>query len=189
MQYIALDIGNVCIQLGHQRLLTELQLQPDFFSRPEIIRAIEMHEFGHWNEDMFFQELHKVPELQKLSPTKLRQGYRNLLCDPVPGMPELLKALPENGIIPVFFSDISIYHLEICRRIIPAMHRYSGVYSFDVHTHKPGPAMFDRFEQLYGQPLLYTDDRSELISAARERGWQAEVFQSCDQLKSLLKVD
>ena len=189
MQYIALDIGNVCIQLGYQQLMTELQLKPDFLTRPEIRRVIEMHEFGHWDEDIFFKELQKVPELQGFSLAELHSGYRKLLRDPIPGMPELLNTLPENGIIPVFFSDISIYHLEICRRIIPEMHRYSGVYSFDVHTHKPGQAMFDRFEQLYGRPLLYTDDRCELIDAARNRGWQAEVFQSCDQLKTLLRLD
>ena len=189
MRFLALDIGNVCIKLNYERLLSQLGMTPDFFASAPIKKLVQRYEFGRCSDDDFFRELGQLPELRKYDDAVLRFGYRALLDNPLPGMPELLRELPDHGILPVFFSDISVFHLNACRDIIPEMQRYPGIYSFDTHAYKPDPAMFAQFESIYGVPVFYTDDRSELIAAARQRNWPAEVFHSASELLRQLGIN
>ena len=189
MRFLALDIGNVCIKLNYERLLSQLGMTPEFFASAPIKDLVRRHEFGLCSADEFFRGLGRLPELRKYDDAALRAGYRALLRDPLPGMPELLRRLPDCGILPVFFSDISVFHLNCCRDIIPEMQRYPGIYSFDTHAYKPSAEMFAQFERIYGVPVLYTDDRSELIASAKKRNWPAEVFHSASELLEQLGVN
>ena len=189
MRFLALDIGNVCIKLEHERLLSQLGMSPEFFASAPIKDLVRRLEFGLCSADEFFRELGRLPELRKYDDAALRAGYRALLGNPLPGMPELLRRLPDHGILPVFFSDISVFHLNCCRDIMPEMQRYPGIYSFDTHAYKPSPEMFAQFESIYGVPVFYTDDRSDLIAAAQQRNWPAAVFHSVAELLRQLGVN
>ena len=61
-----------------------------------------------------------------------------------------------------------------------------GIFSFSAGAQKPDEAMFAAFERSFGIPALYTDDRMELIEAARERGWNAVQFTSAENLQQLI---
>ncbi len=60
----------------------------------------------------------------------------------------------------------------------------SGVYSSHVQLIKPQPAIFAHAEQQFGMPgrdLLFFDDHPPNVQAARDCGWQAEVFSGAAQ--------
>ena len=102
-------------------------------------------------------------------------------------MSELVNSLPQMGITPVFFSDISTLHLARTRELFPAEATVKdGIYSFTSGGQKPSALMFDAFESRFGRPLLYVDDRMELIAAAKKRNWPALVFTSAEELKQAL---
>ena len=46
--------------------------------------------------------------------------------------------------------------------------------------------MFGAFEERYGKPFIYVDDRAELIEVARVRGWNAQVFQGAEWLEKIV---
>ena len=60
------------------------------------------------------------------------------------------------------------------------------MYSFVSGAQKPAPEMFAAFEEKFGIPDLYTDDRAELIDAALKRNWNAVRFTSAENLKQAL---
>lgn len=183
MKFIALDIGNVCIRIEPRRALTTLGLNE---APPELLRATLDFESGKLGEAEFMFRASAACGA-RFTEKELRNAFRAILIEPMPGMSELVLSLPARGIQPVFFSDISVSHLAQVREMFPgALAVPEGVYSFDAGALKPGEAMFARFENLYGRPLRYFDDRPELIAAATERGWRAVRFESADRMAAEL---
>ena len=60
------------------------------------------------------------------------------------------------------------------------------MFSFVSGAQKPDEIMFTAFEERFGIPALYVDDRMELISAARTRGWNAHPFTTASDLLTYL---
>ena len=104
-----------------------------------------------------------------------------------PRLNELVFSLPARGIQPVFFSDTSALHLAEVRRKFPAAAVVpEGIYSFEVGARKPARAMFEAFESRFGRPVLYVDDRPELIEGAAKFGWNALRFTGAEALERAL---
>ena len=183
MKYAAIDIGNVCIAIDRTAPLREMGLPADTTFSAEMIDFIRQLEFGIINENEFFQLLSGIPACKGLSRNKLMELYDSILRAPIPGMKELLTELPELGVMPVFFSDISTFHLAGSYKRMPEMQLFEGIFSFNYGAYKPSKIMFDAFEQKYGKPIIYTDDRAELIEGALANNWNAHCFVSAEILR------
>lgn len=183
MMYAAIDIGNVCISIDKTAPLRGMGLPPDDNILQDIHQCVQRFEFGITDEETFFTELSRLAFCKGEPVEKLKKLYDSILLDPVPGMKELLEELPSLGVMPVFFSDISTFHLEGSRIRMPLMRKYEGIYSFDYGVYKPSPVLFKAFEDLYGKPVIYADDRSELIDGALGYGWNAHRFTSSENLR------
>ncbi len=184
-EFLALDIGNVCIRIAPERALKAL----GFRSREEAagLIAIELEfETGRISEDEFIRRaVRHCPSGTTVS--AMREAFSAILVEAMPGMPELVRKLPAQGIQPVFFSDVSTFHLREFRMMFPAAEAVpDGVYSFETGALKPDPVMFAAFERRFGVPLLYTDDREDLIAAARDHGWNARRFTNAADLTETL---
>ena len=178
MKTLALDIGNVCIKIDFANFARTLGVD----AIPEKIVTLQQQmECGKLPADEFIRAVRchfSLPESRCL------EAFNAILLHPVPGMSELVRSLQRSGITPVFFSDISPLHLARTRELFPAAAAVqNGIYSFTAGGQKPSEQMFDAYEQSFGRPLLYVDDRAELISAARKRNWTATVFTSAEALK------
>ena len=101
----------------------------------------------------------------------------------MPGMLETVRSLAVRGVRFSFMSDISPIHLEQVFRYCEFAHLVSGgIYSFSAGAFKlQGNTMFDAFERRYGRPLVFFDDRVEIIEHACGLGWNAVRFQSPEQ--------
>ena len=184
MKYLALDIGNVCIKVDHRTMCEELGLAT---LPPGVTAAAMKFECGRAPFEAILNALREVPEASGVTLKQLERVFHDILQAPVPGMSELVASLPDRGIQPVFFSDISARHLEQVRQMFPAAGAVPcGIYSFQIGFLKPSPAMFLAFERRFGAPLLYTDDRQELIDAAHAFGWRAHRFSAADELEEAL---
>ena len=187
MKYIALDIGNVCIKVDHASAFARM----GFRGAPgaEVLLAAQAFECGRLSADALFGVMQKQPETSGKSREELLDDFNSILVEPVAGMSELIKTLPARGIQPVFFSDISYIHLEGTRKLFPAAEVIPcGIYSFQVGALKPSEKLFRAFERRFGEPLLYVDDRKELIEAAQRHGWNAWQFESAAALADKLKL-
>lgn len=183
MKYAAIDIGNVCIAIDKTAPLRAMGLPDATSLSAEMTELIRQFEFGIIRENEFFQLLSEIPDCKGLSRNKLMSLYDSILLAPVPGMKELLTEMPELGITPVFFSDISTFHLAGSYKRMPEMRLFEGIFSFKCGAYKPSKIMFDAFEQKYGKPVIYTDDRAELIAGAIANNWNAHRFISADILR------
>ena len=183
MKYAAIDIGNVCIAIDKNAPFKGMGFTPTADFSGKLTEFVRRLEFGEITEDEFFSSLGEQPECQNLTKSDVMRLYDSILLTPVAGMRELLTLLPDMGVTPVFFSDISTFHLEGSRQRFPEMRRFEGIYSFNFGAYKPSEILFEAFEKKYGKPVIYTDDRMELITAAREYGWNAHCFVSAEELK------
>ena len=183
MMYAAIDIGNVCISIDKTAPLRGMGLADKETALQDIHRCVRRFEFGITDEESFFAELGELDFCRGIAIDELKKLYDAILVSPVPGMKELLEELPALGVTPVFFSDISTFHLEGSRRRMPLMREYEGIYSFDYGAYKPSEVLFKAFEARYAVPLIYADDREDLIYGASQYGWNAHKFTSSENLR------
>ena len=186
MKYIALDIGNVCVKLNHAEVFGRFGAAVDSPMVARFKKELRDFEFGKISGEAFFDRLAALPEAAGYSRLELRRTFDDLLAAPVDGMPELFEEFPAMGIVPAYLSDISTLHLKRSYDLFPRMADYTGIYSFDTGCYKPDSRMFQAYEARFGKPLLYTDDRADLIAAARDYGWEAEVFTTVQNLRKTL---
>ena len=180
---LALDIGNVCIKIDQQNVFRKLNIPQ---APGGMFELSEDFECGRIDEEEFFERFRKLTG-EKFSIEFLAAAFDSILIAPVPGMSELVSSMAENGIKPVFFSDISTAHLRRTRELFPAEKAVpDGIYSFVCGARKPSAEMLLGFEKSFGVPDLYVDDRIELIEAARKHGWHAVQFQGAENLSNEL---
>ncbi|MDD3885433.1 MAG: hypothetical protein PHI35_01000 [Victivallaceae bacterium] len=183
---VAIDIGNVCVKIHPERFCAELGFSSIAEVPPELMYLeAELFECGKIDEAEFLKRF-RVLTGSTRAEAELRQIFLDIIGEPVPGMADVISAMPERGFRPVLFSDVSLTHLELVHRRLPYTANLDGIYSFTSGARKNRDAMFEDFEQVYGKPALYIDDRAELIARGRDRGWRAEVFESAAQLDALL---
>jgi putative hydrolase of the HAD superfamily len=186
MKYIALDIGNVCIQIDHVSCYSKVGF--DGMPPQEVMLLAQDYECGRLTEDEFWTRFQQYAPDKSKSRQDLEKDFDSILVEPVEGMEELISSLPLFGIQPVFFSDVSARHMKLVRRMFRASAMVPhGIYSFEVGAMKPADAMFEAFEKRFGVPALYVDDRAVLIEAAKKRGWNAIVFTDAKALARALQ--
>lgn len=186
MKYIALDIGNVCIKIDHAGCYAKV----GFSGMPpeNVMMLSREYECGRLSEDEFWTKFQQLVPDKSYTRTFLEQTFDSILSCPMPGMEELISSLPSRGIQPVFFSDVSARHIKLVRRMFHASAVVpEGIYSFEVGAMKPEEPMFAAFEKRFGTPVLYVDDRPDLIDAAKKRGWNAIVFPGAEELEKVLQ--
>ena len=173
---LALDIGEVCIQLNPVAHTEELAGDLSV-----LLAALEDMECGRIGEDEFFARASKKLNREH---HELRDWFGGIIGAEMPGMAKVIeRILPEWDF--VFISDISSPHLALCRTKISFFHHAVGaVYSFDAGCRKPSAGMYEYFEKNYGVPDLYVDDRPQNIAAAVERGWRSRQFLSVSDLEN-----
>lgn len=181
---LALDIGNVCVRIDHNNCIKQF---PDAIIPEGLFQLARDYECGVIKEEEIFIRQALEISNYRFTADEFKSAFESIIISPVPGMTELVRDFTGMGVKAVYFSDISPTHLNRTREIFPAFDAVEdGVFSFDAGAWKPDVAMFSRFERLHGIPDLYVDDREELICAAIEHGWNAEIFTSSQDLREKL---
>ncbi|MCQ2378637.1 MAG: hypothetical protein MJ016_05430 [Victivallaceae bacterium] len=184
MKYLALDIGNVCLEIDQQSAWEAMGF-PGLDG--DLLPLIAAHETGRMPTAEALRRIAALSDVKGKSEADLLRIFLDIIVKPKPRMTELISSLPARGIQPIFFSDISIPHLEKTRRIFaPAAGNPCGIYSCEVGAMKPDERMFRAFEARFGKPFLYVDDRADLIAAALRRGWRAHRFTDAEDLEKTL---
>ena len=180
---LAIDIGNVCVKIDFTLFPKALGLE----QMPDAIKnLLREFEFGHITEAEFCALVSR--ELgNRFSTDEVKNAYNKIIIEPVPGMVDLVNSLPAKNIQAIFLSDISPTHLQRTRDVFGAFDAVAGgIFSFKCGNWKPSEEMLGSFEKQYGKPDLYVDDRMELITGARERGWNAQQFIGAEDLREKL---
>ncbi|MGI5922730.1 MAG: HAD-IA family hydrolase [Lentisphaeria bacterium] len=182
---VALDIGGVCLRVHFQRTL-------DFFGvavrslgelPADCQPAFREWECGRLAEEDFvamFRQLSGRP----FSMDEVRHGWNLMIGEDIPGAADWVRELQAAGYHTVFFSNTSRWHLaEVRRKLSFADIVPDGIYSFEVGSEKPDPAIYRAFEERFGRPVAYFDDRAENVAAGSRVGWPSFVFTDVQQAR------
>lgn len=187
---IALDIGNTCVQLHPERVHAALEgadLPGDLFVSNYDAPFVDFltgrstaAEFTAWLAEKC---------CNRLTPEEVRVALVSLIGSAIPGMPDLMRELHERGAKIHYFSDINEIHRNAFEVNTAGLYDFveSGIFSNEVQLIKPDTRMFEAFEQRFGYPDLYIDDRADLCQAAKAHGWNAVHFNgNTAELRELL---
>ena len=181
---IALDIGNVSMKLNFDEMYRRFDIDP---ADSESIGRLWEHgaalETGRITVPEFLDRLEDFCGHRRTR-EYLLDAWRCGVQESMPGMLETVRALATQGARFSYMSDISPIHLDQVFRYCEFVHLVTGgIYSFEAGAFKlDGSAMFDAFERRYGRPLVFFDDRIEIVEHARELGWNAVRFESPEQV-------
>ncbi len=176
-RYLALDIGNVCLRIHPERLLAAFEVASPESIPMELWLQEKALECGKITEEDFLKALRTALTHCVWPDEEVWERFGSCIGEPLNGVDKLFEYCQEQGIEIVFFSDTSNRHLQTVRkRLAQAESVKNGIYSFEVGCMKPAEGMFEAFEEGFGVPVLYLDDRAECIEAAQKRGWPAAVF-------------
>lgn len=174
---VALDIGNTLIRqfrpgLRHALGLTDkddISLGVEPFQRP-----FEKILLGEVTEEEYLQEFYDRFN-GRWSREEILKAHEAYLLPSIDGMPELIGNMVATGTHFVFFSDINPIHFRRFRALTVGEYDFitDAIRSDEVHALKPSEEMFHAFEERFGKPDLYLDDRVDLVNVANARGWYA----------------
>ena len=187
MKLLALDIGGVCLRLTPERVFQSMNLDPD--NLPDgYEKAYHDYSIGKIGSWQFAKDLQAIVG-QSMTVAQIHDAWMKFLDTEDLNTTRLLEALWDRGWHIVFFSDTQPWHIEGLRDILSYSKRIpDAIYSCDVGAEKPSDAMFTAFEERYGRPDLYLDDRLCNIEGGLRHGWNAVQFTetSADELLAKL---
>lgn len=183
---IALDIGNVCMEI-HSHWWKDI-FHWDAIPA-ELLPHLSALECGKESVEELLTAFHRLLP-GRFSDEELLHCWNLALGPEIPGMAQLVHSWQQAGYMVIFFSDTSTLHLREVFKILSFASRIDGgIYSFEVGAQKPDPAMYQAFEDAYGRPVLYVDDRFCNIEMARRFQWPSVQFTGVENLKLALKND
>lgn len=175
---IALDIGGVCINLHHDRCLGRLGIASMADLPHGFVEVNNLLEHGLINEFEWVERSRTfLPESVEMSDEQIMGIFNDAIGDDIDGMADFAKTMIDAGFRLVYFSNTSEMHaMEVARKLSFAPLITGAIYSFEAGAMKPDPKIYEAFEQRFGIPVAYFDDRAENIEAANKRGWNSQLF-------------
>lgn len=182
-KYFALDIGNVCLEIHAERCLAALGYSADTEVPAEFHEACDKLEKGGISTEEWLGFFRKTTG-GRFADTELASAWSLILGDEIQGMYDFLDEITNLGCRIIFFSDTSDIHINHVYRYLPlAVFVSGGVFSYKTGFKKPEYGMYEAFENTYGKPCFYTDDKVENIEAGLKRGWRSHRFISAELLR------
>ncbi|MFA6567598.1 MAG: hypothetical protein WCS96_05250 [Victivallales bacterium] len=182
-RYFALDIGNVCLKIHAGRCLDALGYSTDTVVPVEFHEACDKLEKGGISTEGWLGVFKKVTG-GRFTDAELACAWNRILGDEIPGMYDFLDEITKLGCRAIFFSDTSEIHINHVYRHLPlAVFVSGGIFSYRTGFKKPESGIYEAFENTYGKPCFYTDDRTENVEAGLQRGWRSHRFVSVELLR------
>lgn len=181
---IALDIGEVCVDLRHHLCFECLGLDQNSAIPEEFLLATKELECGNKKESEWLNVFQNVTN-NRFSDKELLDCWNLIIGPPKKGMHDAILEIIELGFRFIFFSDTSAGHILYTSDSLPFANLVTGaIYSYEVGVQKPNSRMYEAFEKDFGVPFFYIDDKLENIEAARRRGWKSHQFENAIKFKT-----
>ena len=182
-KYLALDIGNVCLGIHPERCLAVLGYSAETEVPIEFHAASDKLEKGVISTEEWLGVFKKVTG-GRFTEAELANAWNRILGDEILGMYDFLDEITKLGCHVIFFSDTSDIHINYVYRYLSlAVFVRGGIFSYKTGFKKPESGMYEAFENTYGKPCFYTDDKAENIEAGLKRGWRSHRFVSAELLR------
>lgn len=183
---VIFDIGNVLVEWQPERFYDR---KIGVEMRKRLFAAVDLHAMND-NIDRgqdFHQTVHKAslehPEFAEAI-MMWHDHWIDIAAPVIEASLGLAMALKSRGHSVFILSNIGQKPFDLAAVRDPRLVTFDRIYlSGPLGVIKPDPEIYRMVEEDSGIPaaaLLFTDDRSENLKAAAERGWQTHLFQSSD---------
>lgn len=190
---LAFDFGGVMTQTDHNEIMQFVakHLKLSSIEAKEILKQLKTRSALGDQEHSFWLDYAKTKGISLPHDwlTQLNETRFHAL-KVVPGMPELVKNLRQQGFQIALLSNVSESHARIKRQLGLYDFFDPALYSYQIGVRKPDPqAFYILLEQLQLPPesILFIDNKLANIEAARCLGLDAIHFVSTSQLIAELK--
>lgn len=188
---IALDIGGVCLHVHFQRTLDFFGLKAgELGDLPAAFQpAFHEWECGRLAEADFVAMVRKISGRQ-FSADEVHHGWNLMIGEDIPGAADWVRDLLAKGFEPVFFSNTSHWHMADVRRKLSFADLVPLEFtSCAVGYEKPHPAIYQAFEERFGRPVAYFDDRPDNVAGGLRAGWPSFRFTDVQQARNAFPLD
>jgi len=181
---LALDLGNVLVQVDHYRFcrrLAELaKLTPEAVYAQVFESSLEP---GYDTGQLTSEEFHRrvMEHFRVALPYPEFAAWWNDIFDPMEGMAELVEGLRERYPLFLVSNTNALHFTHIRERYAFLSHFRRFVLSYEVGSRKPEPGIYQSLIQETGLPpsrCLFVDDKAPFVAAARTHGLVAWQFTS-----------
>lgn len=197
---ILFDLGNVIVSLNTGRLERAYAEYGRKLKDGEVLRYfnesenINRYMEGRLNSSQFYSKTKRIFNLKM----RFREFYQhwNSIFAPFPGTDDIIRNLKRDypDIKLLLLSNTNESHYDFIRENYRILELLDGhIVSHEAGCQKPHPDIFKKALELAGtlpKETVYTDDRQDLIDAARVMGIRAYRFTTAEQFRSdLAKFD
>jgi len=188
-KFIALDIGNVCINVNPQPAFKVLNIENDIEAQNKILKLSSLLETAKISEQECFNEFRKIVNYD-YADDEIIKIWNSVLIEENELIVPVLKDFVKKGWKLIYFSDTSNVHINWIYENYSLNHLISGgIYSFDVGKIKPHYKMFETFEKKYAKPILYLDDKLENINGGMKYKWNSFLYDYNEHKKNANYAD
>jgi putative hydrolase of the HAD superfamily len=187
------DIGNVVCYFSHARMcrrLAEVSGVPAARIRGDVLESgwVTRYDRGDVTTADFVARLEALAG-RPLDVASVREAACGIFVENR-GVRELVEALSGQGLeLGVLSNTCEIHTSDALEKFEVFRHFRHRIYSHRVGAVKPEPAIYRAAHQAAGcEPAecFFTDDRPELVAAARRYGFDAETFRGARYLRTQL---
>jgi len=190
---ILFDLGNVLVSIDFNSFWRSLGL----CSSEQIAPYADgyklythQYETGRLRTEEYLDHLHTVFQ-HKFTQTQLEEAFTSIMQEPVQGMDRLVRLISRTHHT-ALVSNTNELHYTYCLKkfdVLQILHRH--YLSFQLHTMKPDQGFYFKIiqdQQKDSSEILFVDDISENIEAAKKTGMHAIQFSGVAQLEGSLKT-
>lgn len=183
IRHIVFDIGNVLVRWDRERAYRTLIPDPEE-RRRFLAEICSMEWHAALDAGCPVDEAIEALVARHGAHAPLIRAYRERWVEtipgPVPGTVEILEALLDAGRDVTALTNFNQDLFAVTVEAYPFLGRFRGVtVSGTERMVKPDPAIYARHAELWDldpAAILFFDDSAPNVAAAREAGWQAELF-------------
>jgi HAD superfamily hydrolase (TIGR01509 family) len=187
-QIVAFDLGKVLVDFDYsiaaRRIAARSQKSlPEIQVLVEQSRHIIDYEVGRLTRREFYDRVREALDFRGTL-EEFGEFFADIFTE-IPPMIELHNRIRQRGIPTYIFSNTNDLAIEHVRRSFPFFANFDGyIFSYEVGTMKPDPAIYEALERLSGRrgaEIIYLDDRPENVAGGAARGWRAILHESAEK--------
>lgn len=187
-----LDLGNVIIKVDFSPFcewvkenspITDLEKIASFHKSSLYFD----YEFGNISTEEFIARMGNMYDT-KFNEAEFQKRFCSIFPSVIEGASTLLEELEERGVY--CLSNTNAMHFDHLMEALPEMKKFRKVFaSHQIGKRKPYPGTYREVAkalELAPQNLVFFDDVAANVEGARRAGLEAHLFESCEQVRSLL---
>ncbi|MDP8252825.1 MAG: HAD hydrolase-like protein [Candidatus Kaelpia aquatica] len=164
---------------------TPLEIYDLFFASP----LTERFDAGLINEKSFFEEVKETLNIDNLNQEDFYEIWNNIFWENK-GVAKLIKDIKLKFQSFFIVSNINKVHFKYIWDKFPVVRLADKIItSYSVGVLKPDPVIYQKaIEEAKCNPeeIFYTDDRSDLIQAAKGMDFNVHLFQSVEDIRNII---